>query len=107
MSDVPEKMRLSSPTHMESLKATPMLRLQVVRHGDDWRSGDAITPHGIVSIYDQGHDGNRPHTRFDFVANGRLHIASWDRTFSDRFLVTLACRFAAGRAALHQEQDDA
>lgn len=95
-----------SGARTESLKATPMLRLQEVRHGDGWRSGDALTPNGVVSIYDQG--GANSHTRFDFVTGGRLYVASWDRTFSDRFLVTLACRFAAsaGRQALQKEEGE-
>ncbi len=99
-----EGAKLTKPDGEESQRATPMLRLQVARAGDDWRSGDAITQHGIVGIYDQGRlSGHEPHTQFDFVTNGRLYIASWHRTFSDRYLVTLAQRFAAGRTALVQE----
>jgi hypothetical protein len=63
----------------------------------DYRIGHIVTPHGIVGFYDQGRlSGDQEAlTRLDVVANGRCLAATWRRTFSDRFLITLAKRFAA------------
>jgi hypothetical protein len=58
-----------------------------------YTGGYQTTPHGIVGIYTQTADP--PHTSFDFVHAGRVHRVAWMRTFSDRFLKTLAKRFAA------------
>lgn len=61
-----------------------------------YRMGRVITRHGVVGLYDQtGKGKQRPYTRLDFVAGGNVISASWDRDFTDRYLKTLATRFAA------------
>jgi hypothetical protein len=61
-----------------------------------YRTGHVGTRHGIVGLYDQGRkSGVDQITRLDVVAGGKLYIATWERTFTDRFLITLASRFAA------------
>lgn len=66
-------------------------------HDRGYRVGAIVTPDGIVRLYDQGRkSGERPMTSLDVVVGGQVHTATWDRTFSDRFLKTLAKRFAAG-----------
>lgn len=57
-----------------------------------YRQGFIATAHGVVGLYDQT---DTAYTRLDFAIDGRCYSASWDRTFSDRFLKTLASRFAA------------
>lgn len=101
------KHNLVTGAFLDSFSASPgTLRLTVVRDGDDWRAGDAVTPHGLVGIYTQGRrSGRDPHTRLDIVVGGRLHIASWGRTFADRFLLTLAKRFAASVSALPPQRE--
>lgn len=95
-----EKEPLPGGAYFDSLSAKPgCLRRSVARATDDWREGDAVTPSGIVSIYTQGCLSGRDQlTRMDVVCGGRLHVATWRRTFSDRFLLTLAKRFAASVA---------
>lgn len=58
-----------------------------------FRAGYIVTQHGIVGLYSQG--GDHPMTMLEIVANGREIRGQWRRTFSDRYLKTLANRFAA------------
>lgn len=60
-----------------------------------FRVGAISTHLGVVALYDQArYRGNDPRTHLDFVHAGRNHRAFWPRTFTDRFLKTLAYRFA-------------
>lgn len=59
----------------------------------NYRQGAVLTPLGIVALYDQDH-GQLALTRLDFVVDGRCHSATFERRFSDRYLITLARRFA-------------
>jgi hypothetical protein len=96
-SSLPLADALPTGGRFDNLSATAMLR---AHDYGNYREGDCITPHGIVSLYDQGRlTGEDEHTRLDVVAGGRLYIGSWDRTFTDRFLVTLARRFAEWASA--------
>lgn len=61
-----------------------------------YRVGWITTPDGVVGFYDQV--GSHPFTSFTFVTRGRCHTATWERTFTDRRLKTLARRFAAANA---------
>lgn len=64
--------------------------------GCDYRIGYIATPHGVVGLYDQGrYSGSSPTTRLCIVVAGRFYDSLWERTFTDRFLMTLAQRFAA------------
>jgi hypothetical protein len=75
----------------------PILMLAEVT-GYGYRVGHVITAHGIVGFYDQGRCpewASDQHTSMDVVVSGRCYRASWPRLFSDRFLKTLASRFAA------------
>lgn len=58
-----------------------------------YRGGYIATRFGVVGLYDQG--GSHPMTGMSFIANGREIRMTWNRTFSDRYLKTLANRFAA------------
>lgn len=73
-----------------------MITVTDPNHGG-YSAGYVVTPNGVVGVYFQS--GNSPrfkaHTSFDFVHAGRTHRVSWQRTFSDRFVKTLAKRFAA------------
>lgn len=65
-------------------------------HKDGWTDGEVVTPFGIVSVYAQGDDENRPHTRLDFAWDGRLYMRNFDgRRYSPRGLVTKAMQFAS------------
>lgn len=69
-----------------------------------YRVGHIITKLGVVGFYDQGRTPRydlEAHTSMDFVVAGRCYRASWPRTFSDRFLKTLAQRFIASVAREH------
>jgi hypothetical protein len=79
----------------EDCKASPRLIIaEVPDYG--YRIGYVITPHGVVSVYTQGRfRGLEPMTSFDVASNGRCYRIDWDRTFTDRYLITLAKRFAA------------
>jgi hypothetical protein len=57
-----------------------------------YRSGYIQTPHGVVGLYTQ--IGAHPHTALTFIAGGRQHRIWWGRTFTDRWLKTLARTFA-------------
>ena len=59
-----------------------------------WDQGDLYSPYGIVSVYAQGDDRFKPHTRLDFVKDGRCYTRSFDRRYSRRYCKTLALRFA-------------
>lgn len=68
-------------------------RIEVRKEG--WTDGEVLTPHGIVSVYAQGDDDHRPHTRLDFVHNGRLYMRNYPgKRYSPRGLVTKAREFA-------------
>jgi hypothetical protein len=57
--------------------------------------GDVYTPHGIVQVlsrYTQKSEYN--HTVMYFVCHRKVYTRSWDRAYSQRFLRTLAHRFA-------------
>jgi hypothetical protein len=98
-SSATEKEPLPIGAYFDRMSAKPGSLSLLPADGRDWQDGVAITPHGIVSIYTQGRLlGRDPITRLDVVAAGRLHIATWERTFSDRFLLTVAKRFAASAA---------
>lgn len=56
--------------------------------------GNVVTKLGIVSVYSQGGDPDRRHTRLDFAYNGKLWIRNIRRRFTQRGLVTLANRWA-------------
>lgn len=57
-----------------------------------FRVGYISTEHGVVGLYEQR--GERPMTSLTMVARKRWLSATWNRTFSDRYLKTLANRFA-------------
>lgn len=62
----------------------------------DFVTGDIATPHGWVSLYMQGRlEGGKQTTRLDFIANKKVHIWTYNKAYSDRYLVTLAKRMAA------------
>lgn len=58
----------------------------------DYSMGSVLTPHGIVEVYIQ--PGDRAHTSLDLVKDGRNYRRRWDKAYSRRHVVTLACRFA-------------
>lgn len=61
-----------------------------------YRVGYILTRHGVVGLYDQvARDRTPAMTSLSVVAGGRYISATWDRPFSDRYLKTLATRFAA------------
>jgi len=58
-------------------------------NGKPWKSGDVITPWGIVGIYaDEGY------TRYDFACDGRHFIRTEKRNRSNRGLAIEASKFA-------------
>lgn len=61
-------------------------------HGD-WLDGEIVTIHGIVSIQAQT-GGSGAFTRFDFVHDGKLHIKTIQRYYSERGISMLAKKFA-------------
>lgn len=60
--------------------------------GETYRMAWVATPWGIVGTYEQW--GADPYTSLQFVCRGACHHVSWQRQFTDRFMVTLARRFA-------------
>lgn len=70
-----------------------------------YTDGEVLTPVGIVSVYAQGDDQNVPHTRLDFVFDGRLYMRNFiGKRYSPRGLVTKALEFA-DEIASHNEQN--
>lgn len=68
-------------------------RLMTMKEG--WTDGDVVTPWGIVSVYAQGDDRYRHHTRLDIVHNGRLYMRDFHgKRYSPRGLVMKAMQFA-------------
>lgn len=59
---------------------------------DGWTDGHVYTPWGVVLVY---LERARPVTSMCCVIDGRHHDIKWDRTFSTRYMVTLAMAFAA------------
>lgn len=77
-------------------------RIEVRKEG--WTDGEVLTPFGIVTVYAQGDAENVPHTRLDFVWNGRLYMRNFgDKRYSPRGIVTKAMKFAAEIAAPNGE----
>ncbi len=67
--------------------------------GGNWVDGTVITPHGIVLVYC---DDDNNSTSFKIVKNGLLHTEIHNKTYSNRYLITLAKYFAEGIDHLKQ-----
>ena len=63
---------------------------------DSYRKGTVLTHHGIVEVYSMfGYwPGIVKHTSLDMMHKGYLHTRTFNRSYSARYLVTLAKRFA-------------
>lgn len=73
---------------------------RVVVRREGWTDGEVLTPYGIVTVYAQGDAENSPHTRLDFVWDGRLYMRNFDgKRYTARALVTKAMEFATEIAA--------
>lgn len=57
--------------------------------------GTVRTYYGLVEVYAQGDERNRPHTRLSYVMRGRIHERQWKTRYTQRRIVTLAKEFAA------------
>lgn len=69
--------------------------------GQGYCGGYIVTPHGVVGFYAQDERGRfRAYTAMVVGCHGRSYERSWERSFSQRSLKTLAKRFAASIAAL-------
>lgn len=60
----------------------------LMENSGGWVDGEVLTPLGIVSVYAQTNC-----TYLRFVVNGQLHLRTFSKQYSNRFIVTLADRF--------------
>lgn len=66
-----------------------------IRDLEDYTEGAIATHYGIVSIYTQGDERFKYHSRLDFVYRGRLYTRNFrGKRYSHRGLVTKAREFA-------------
>lgn len=63
--------------------------------GFDYDLGDVATKYGFVTAYAQGDDERWHLTELRFCYLGRIYTRTWrDRRYSQKYMVTLARRFA-------------
>ena len=68
--------------------------------GTSWYSGEVGTPHGFVSVYSQGLDGDNPSTSYRAIYRGRYYYATEKTAHTPRGLAITAGRFMRKVVAL-------
>lgn len=100
LKDLIERLPAGVQTNNWSASRTPVM-VTCENHEFGYRCGHIDTAHGIVGLYDQQRD---PYTSLNIVIAGRDIRASWRRCFTDRYLKTLARRFAEAAVKSLEQQ---
>lgn len=83
---------MTEPDQTRNWKAGRPMMLSADNRQHGFRAGWISTEYGLVGFYSQV--GERPMTHLDIVSEGRHLSIIFNRTFTDRYLKTLATRFA-------------